>query len=156
MIINGNSVAVGPQTWLGSNAPGLALEPMLTCDPRSSLKSGQYFNPSCFTPPPRGQNGDLIWPYFQGPAYFNSDLGLYKNFHITERQSVQFRFSAFNFLNRPNKQFNVNGNSDTTLNFTNNSSANLLTSTNTNATTTGYPAYATGNRLIELALKYYF
>ncbi|HEX4771705.1 MAG TPA: TonB-dependent receptor [Bryobacteraceae bacterium] len=158
VLINGNSVGVGPMSWLGSNAAGLALVPKLTCDPRSGLQSGQYFNPSCFTVPAQGQNGDLIWPYIKGPKYINSDLALFKNFKIKEQQNIQFRFSAFNFLNHPNPQFNVGGgNTDVSLNFTNTAtSAHLLTSTNTNASTTGRPLYTVGNRVVEFAIKYNF
>ena len=36
--------------------------------------------------------------------YFNSDLTLIKNVHINEKQSLQFRLAAFNFLNHPNWQ----------------------------------------------------
>jgi len=157
VIINGNSVGVSTRTWLGSNAAGLVLQPLLTCDPRSNLASGQYFNPSCFAAPPQGQNGNLIWPYIHGPAFFNSDLALFKRFRITERQNVQIRFSAFNFLNHPNKQFGVNGNTDVSLNFTTlNSSTRLLSPTNSNASTNGSPAYRVGDRLIEFAVKYNF
>lgn len=157
VLINGNSVGISPMSWLGSNAAGLTLEPILTCDPRSGLKSGQYFNPSCFAPPPPGSQGDIIWPYIHGPAFFNSDLGVFKNFHITERQTVQFRFSAFNFLNHPNKQFGTNGTTDVSLNFTDTStSAHLLSPTNTNIATTGFPAFTVGDRVVEFALKYNF
>ncbi len=157
VLMNGNSVGVSAQSWLGSNAAGLVLEPLLTCDPRSGLKSGQYFNTSCFTPPPPGKNGDLIWPYIHGPAYLDTDLAIFKNFKITERQGLQFRFSAFNFINHPNKQFNLNGNSDVSLNFTNTSTgAHLLSPTNTNSVTTGYPAFEVGDRLVEFAIKYNF
>ena len=149
-----HTVGVGPMTWLGSNAPGLALEPVLTCDPRSHLSSGQHFNPSCFAPPAMGQQGSIIWPYIHGPAFFDSDLALFKNFRITERQSVQLRFSAFNFLNRPNPAFNINGNVDTTLSFS--GPGNVLSQTNTNTQTTGKPLYSVGDRLIEFAFKYYF
>ena len=41
----------------------------------------------------------------RGPAYFDSDLALFKNFQITERQKLQFRISAVNFLNHPLPQF---------------------------------------------------
>ena len=39
-----------------------------------------------------------------GPMYFNSDLTLIKNVHINEKQSLQLRLAAFNFLNHPNWQ----------------------------------------------------
>jgi hypothetical protein len=156
-LINGNSVGVSTMSWLGSNATGLTLEPLVTCDPKSNLRSGQYFNPNCFTPPPQGSNGTIIWPYIHGPAFFDSDLALFKNFKMGERQSFQFRFSAFNFLNHPNPQFGLNGTTDVSLNFTNTStSAHLLSPTNTNAATNGFPGFTTGNRLVEFAIKYNF
>jgi hypothetical protein len=148
-----HSVGAGPQTWLGSNAADLVLVPVLTCNPGANLKSGQYFNPSCFAPPAPGTNGTLVWPDIHGPAFFNSDLAVFKSFHITERQRVEFRFSAFNFLNHPNKQFELGGNNDLTLNF---NSGGPLSQTNTNSFLTGYPAHTVGDRLVEFAVKYYF
>jgi hypothetical protein len=38
-------------------------------------------------------------PYMGGPLYWNSDLTVMKNFKIKERQNVEFRVSAFNFMN---------------------------------------------------------
>jgi Carboxypeptidase regulatory-like domain len=146
---------ISPQNWIGTNATGLYLEPILTCDPRSGLKSGQYFNPNCFAPPPFGSQGDIVWPYIKAPPFFDTDLGIFKNFHITERQSIQFRFSAFNFINHPNAAFSQNGMSDVTLNFST-GATNLSGPTNTNVKTTGFPAYTVGNRLVEFAAKYYF
>jgi hypothetical protein len=151
---------ISPQTWLGSSATGLTLQPLLTCDPRSGLKSGQYFNPSCFTIPAQGQQGDIIWPYIRGPAFFDTDLGIFKTFHITERQSLQFRFSAFNFVNHPLPSFattsNDNTDVDMTLNFGTGGTTNLAARTNQNVKATGFPLYALGNRLCEFAVKYYF
>jgi hypothetical protein len=141
-VINGSTVGVNTTTWLGSNAANLALVPLVT-----------YFNPGCFTPPPQGQNGTLIWPYIHGPAFINSDLALFKDFRITERQKLEFRASAFNFLNHTRPQFNTNGNGDVALNFSANGN---LSPTNTNTTTTGFPQYRVGDRLVTLALKYYF
>jgi hypothetical protein len=132
----------------------LVLVPLLTCNPGANLKSGQYFNPACFAPPPLGSNGTLVWPNVHGPAFFDADMNLMKNFRITESQKLQFRISAFNFLNRPNPQFGAGGNSDLTLNFQ--GSGNILSQTNTNALTTGFPAHTVGSRVVELAVKYYF
>jgi len=94
------------------------LMPTLTCDPSKHLKSGQYFNPNCFGMPAFGQQGPFEWPYMRTPAYFDSDLALYKNFNITERQKLQFRIQAVNWLNHPLPQFNLAGVSDNQLNFT--------------------------------------
>ncbi len=95
---------VNTSTWFGSSSYNLFM-PTLICNPSKGLKSGQSFNPNCFGMPAYGQQGPLEWPYMRGPAYFDSDLALFKNFQITERQKLQFRISAMNFLNHPLGQF---------------------------------------------------
>jgi hypothetical protein len=154
-LTNGNMNVTYPGSYtsqieLGTTAyPSLV--PRLTCDPRSGLSSGQYFNPSCFAPPVAGQQGNYIWPYIKGPAFFNSDLAIYKNFKFKEHQDVQFRFSAFNFLNHPLPQFDANGsNNDVKLNLSSGSGVN------SNPLTTGYVANTVGRRVVEFALKYSF
>ena len=107
---------VNPSTWFGSSSYNL-LMPTLICNPSKNLKSGQSFNPNCFGMPAYGQQGPLEWPYMRGPAYFDSDLALFKNFNITERQKIQFRLSATNWLNHPLPQFGLAGNTDETLSF---------------------------------------
>ncbi len=143
----------GNQNILGTNAETLA--PILTCNPGANLRSGQYFNPNCFAPPTvQGQNGNIIWPNVTGPGYFDSDLGVFKNFNVTERQSLQVRLEMFNFLNHPLPQFNaLSNNADIQLNFDNNGA---LSTTNLNKTTTGAPQYAVGRRVLELSVKYSF
>lgn len=153
----------GQQQVLGSDGWGQgALTEVLVCDPRKGLQSGYYFNPSCFAPPTtQGSFGTIVWPYIKGPAYFNSDLGLYKNFKITERQTLQFRVQAFNFLNHPLPDFTLAGN-DTQLSFICNGCSNPspllsgLSMTNTNANTTGKPTFTGGRRVMEFSIKYMF
>jgi hypothetical protein len=109
---------INAATWFGSSSYNL-LMPTLICNPSKNLKSGQSFNDQCFGMPAYGQQGPLEWPYMRGPAYFDSDLALFKNFQITERQKLQFRISAVNFLNHPLRQFGLAGISDQQLNFSN-------------------------------------
>ena len=173
-----HSNGVNNSTWFGTSSVNNIL-PTLICDP-SKHASGLYFNPNCFGMPAYGQQGALIWPDIRGPAYFNSDLGLYKSFKITESQSVQFRISATNFLNHPLPQFNLAGNNDERLDFTarstmtennlsecqqlNGASATApcqvnivgISPTNTNTGLTGKPAFKNGSRQVTFALKYYF
>ncbi len=150
--------SVSNRTYLGTDS--IQLQPKLTCDPRNGIHGGMRFNPGCFAPPDPGTQGTIIWPYIKGPAYFNSDLSLFKNFKLKESQSVQFRFSAFNFLNHPLPQFNANGSSsDLKLNFISTdpvTGAQSLSQSNTNSQLTGKPAYEVGNRLVELAVKFNF
>jgi hypothetical protein len=144
---NLNGVGVNAQGILGTD--GIMLMPYLTCDPTKGLSAGQYFNPNCFQEPnQRGVNGPLIWPNITGPSYFGSDLGIYKNFKVRESQNVQFRFTAFNFMNHPNAQFGLAN--DINLTFAGPGGGN------TNNTTNGKPAYKVGRRVVEIALKYNF
>ena len=129
--------------------------PVVTCDPRTGLASGQYFNPNCFTVPAAGTQGDLIWPYMKGPSYFSSDLSLMKNFKIGEGKSIQFRVHGTNFLNHPNPQFSLNGAQDINLQLKI-PSTGAYAGTNQNPATTGFPEFTTGMRLIEFAAKFYF
>jgi len=107
---------ISTSTWFGSSSYNL-LMPTLLCNPAKGLPSGHYFNPSCFGMPAYGQQGPLEWPYMRGPAYFDSDLAVFKNFKITERQKLQFRLSAINFLNHPLSQFGLAGTTDEILSF---------------------------------------
>ena len=62
---------------------------------------------ACFAAPTTvGQNGPIFLPVAYGPGYFNSDLGMFKNFQITESKRLQFRVQAYNFLNHPLWSFN--------------------------------------------------
>jgi len=147
---------ISNQSILGTD--GIALEPYLTCNPASHLASGQYFNPSCFAEPAtRGVNGPLIWPTVVTPAFFDTDLGIYKNFKIHESQAIQFRLTAFNLPNHPLSRFGLNN--DVNLQFgcpTGQTCTSPSQWVNTNASTDGRPHAKIGNRSLEYALKYTF
>jgi hypothetical protein len=100
------------------------LAPQVVCDPRHHA-SGQYFNPNCFQQPAQGTYGTYVWPYIRNPAYFDSDLAVFKNFQITERQKIQFRLSATNWLNHPLNEFGLAGTGDEALNFTGHTSLSI-------------------------------
>ncbi len=166
--VNGNDAEVGNYTtsigtnqWFGSSQYAAGIMPVLTCDPRKGLAKGQYFNPACFSAPlppdanGTGQNGQFIWPYFRTPHYFGSDLAVFKAFRITDAQRIEVRISATNWLNHPNAQFGLNGNSDNTLLFNGLSSSSQITK-NSNVSTTGTPAAKLGYRWMQFAAKYYF
>lgn len=110
---------VNSAVWYGTDQTGGGYEgfyPLVTCDPRKHVFSGQYFNPNCFTTPALGQFGTKIWPYIKAPAYFDSDLGLYKSFKLTESKRIELRIQGTNFLNHPLPQFGLGGNGDESIN----------------------------------------
>jgi hypothetical protein len=104
--IPGTTQNISATSLLGT--PNIALTPIVTCDPKSNLAPHQFINLSCFTFPNQiGQNGPTTLPVVYGPAYFNADLGLFKNFNIHgERKKLQFRLNGYNFLNHPLWSFN--------------------------------------------------
>jgi hypothetical protein len=99
-----------------------------------------------------GQNGPTLLPAVYGPAFFDSDLGLFKNFQIKESMKLQFRIQAYNFLNHPNWSFPNNNN--LTLQFKQASpGSSTITQTNSNF---GITQFKQGQRIVELQVKFYF
>jgi len=67
-----------------------------------------WYNPAAFIVPPRapGQSfakeyGDARRGSLRGPAIYNVDTSLFKNFNFTENWKLQFRVEAFNLFNTP-------------------------------------------------------
>jgi hypothetical protein len=87
--------------------PDEAAAPTLVCDPRKGLKSGQFFNPSCFRAPVLGTSstspaiGDYNIPYLHGPRFQNDEIGLFKTFQFKGHQHLEVRAEGFNFANHP-------------------------------------------------------
>jgi Carboxypeptidase regulatory-like domain len=90
---------ISPETMYGT--PNIPVQPIVTCDPRKNVPDGYLFNPSCFAAPEVGQLGAFIFPYIKGQAYHNHDLSLFKNFALGNGRKLQFRLSAYNFINHP-------------------------------------------------------
>jgi len=143
--IPGTSINISNVSLLGT--PGIQLNPILTCNPSSGLGHNQYINPNCFSFPKNvGQNGPSVLPAIYGPAFFNSDLGMFKNFNISESKKLQFRFNAYNFLNHPLWSFNGNN-----LNLGFDGSTGKV-----NTPTFGTVTDKQGHRVVQLALKFFF
>jgi len=128
------SNSVNQSTFYGTSQNGggyASMLPLISCDPRKGKASGASFNPNCFTTPALGQLGTFNWPYIHAPGYFDSDLGIYKNFKISESKQVQFRIQATNFLNHSLRQFGLAGTGDDTINLQQNTTVQIpLTSIN--------------------------
>jgi hypothetical protein len=147
---NPSGITITNQSIIGTNAQ--QLNPLVTCNPKSGLSSHQYVNGACFAAPSVvGQNGPALLPVVYGPSYFNSDLGVFKNFSITETKKLQFRIQAYNFLNHPLWSFNGTGNLN--LNFTQDPTTQAITLNNPNF---GKTTTKEGNRILEFAVKFFF
>lgn len=128
-----------------------------SCNPRSNLGSHQYVNLSCFAVPAVGDYGKRQIGYIGGPSYFNSDLTIFKTFMVPGRGKVEFRASAFNWLNHPLRIFSTTDLLKPTF-----TTSDKSTFTNTSGSTlssgqkAGYADQKAGYRLGELSLKYTF
>ena len=154
--------------------------PTLTCNPVMShhekvpvsqanpFGGVRYLNPACFAPTTSGL-GSTHDTYLPGPAFFNSDLSVMKTVKISERQNVQFKLQAFNFLNHPLWSFNQN---DPYLHLTFNGQTRSDTQTGIEHVTQqggvlapsdaagdqyfGVASLRTGHRSIQLEARYWF
>ena len=107
---------------------GLPINVMCGCDPlrvnqftsRADYRPGgappqpdpvivpdRQLNIGAFMAPPAGRVGDVARGAFRGPAVYNWDFSLFKNFRFLETREVQFRTEMFNIFNTP--QFNLPG-----------------------------------------------
>ncbi len=176
--VNYKTYSINVENYLGTNNSNL--QPTVVCNPTQNLAKHQYFNASCFGVAPAGTNGYWQLPYIHGPAYFNSDLAVFKTFNITERQHVEFRVSGFNFLNHPLDSFQGGADSSISFNYqcgsvayTNGGPAcpygaghYALSSpvptpgtpyvVNGNQSASGYASTKYGRRVLELSAKYTF
>jgi hypothetical protein len=143
--IPGTAFNISNVSLLGT--PNIQLNPVLTCNPSAGLGHNQYINPNCFSfPKTVGQNGPSVLPAIYGPAFFNSDLGMFKNFNISESKKLQFRFNAYNFLNHPLWSFN---------------GSNLSLGFDSATGKVNTPLFGTvtekqGHRVVQAAVKFYF
>jgi hypothetical protein len=135
---------IDSDSYLGT--PDVSLQPLLTCDPRTNLRRRQFMRSDCFALPPQGgANGPMEFPYIHGPAYFQSDLTVVKDFKIREKQTLEFRAAAFNFLNYKLETFSkfIPGELN-------------LTYPAVNDPAFGTSTLNSGRRVMELSLKYSF
>lgn len=141
-------------SWLGT--PDLTLMPRILCDPSADLQKNQYVNYNCFAMPALGENGDYRMPYMHGPAFMNHDLTVTKNFKMSERKNLLFRFAAFNFLNHPLVSFNKSDSKPLQMTFQYLAAGQQMAPVNLQNQDFGMATAKYGNRLVELTVKFEF
>ncbi len=146
--LDANGQPVGLNAKLINGTPDISAQPILLCDPRKNLKPNQYVNGACFAQPTPGHNGSFIFPYIKGPGFINHDLSVFKNWEFSESKKLQFRLSAYNFINHAVWSFR-NGEPRLDLKF--DQQGKLIDSD-----VYGIPDTKFGRRLLQFALKFYF
>jgi hypothetical protein len=82
----------------GTQRASFAGTPRVDC---GSGKLTRCVNIDAFALPALYTYGDTPRNFLRGPGYVNFDWSLFKNFTITERAKLQFRWETFNTLNHP-------------------------------------------------------
>jgi hypothetical protein len=83
----------------GTQRANFAGTPRIDC---GSGKLTRCVNIDAFALPALYTYGDTPRNFLRGPGYVNFDWSLFKNFTITERTKLQFRWETFNTFNHPN------------------------------------------------------
>jgi hypothetical protein len=117
----------GNQFWNLTGDPSL--------EPTAFVNDATWFNRAAFTQPSAGTFGVQPRNILRNPGFWEWDLGIRKNFPVTEKQHLQFRTELFNAVNHPN----WGG-----------------ATSNPTSGTFGKVTSKSGNRTIQLALKYIF
>ena len=92
--------------------------------------ASQWLNPAAFGIPAAGTYGNSGRNRFRGPGLWQADLGIAKQFRLTERIALDFRTEMFNLFNRAQFGNPVNNISTPTI-------GRILTTANDGATGTG-------------------
>jgi hypothetical protein len=128
-----------------TGSPSVPVMPVLTCDPRGS--GDVLAKAECFAAPTAGSNGNFVFPNIEGPSYVNHDFSLFKNFPFATNKKFQFRLSAYNVFNHPQRAPDDARNLD-------------LTYANGVQTNANFGLLPTdnkyGRRLLQMAFKFYF
>ena len=157
----GIGTGIGDATYFGTDE-NIPIMPVLTCNPTQGLVKFQILNGKCFNAPAVGTQGGKAFPYMHTTPYFDNDLAIYRSFHIHERQQVQLRVSAFDWLNHALPEFSSDA-TPYTLKYNVDYSTKTITP-NYNQSNTGAEAFgvmpsktqAPYQRIIELNVKYSF
>lgn len=69
---------------------------------KPGIPGGRQFNPSAFSVPLTGQNGNIPRNFLRGFGENEVNLAIRREFPVYEQLHLQFRIEAFNLLNHPN------------------------------------------------------
>jgi len=97
-VVGGSFFAAGTQLAPRPNViPGIPLEIR-----GSQFPGGKIFNRAAFSSAPAGTQGNLGRNVLRGFGAWQADVGVQRQFHLTDRVGLRFRAEFFNIFNHPN------------------------------------------------------
>jgi hypothetical protein len=82
-----------------NDRPNVVGNPELDANRPRAEVVGRWFNPDAFTQNLTGQDGNASRNILDAPGMKNIDLGIFRNFRLTENSKLQFRAEATNAFN---------------------------------------------------------
>ncbi len=89
---------------IGTQRPNYVHAPKSTCNANSYISGAKIscIDVTAYSLPPLYTFGNVHRNDLTGPGQINVNYSMFKNFHVFERLSMQFRAEAFNLFNHPN------------------------------------------------------
>jgi hypothetical protein len=91
-LTDGADLTGGSEGW----RPDIVGNPELPANQRSF---DRWFNTAAFARPAKGTHGEAPSVVVRGPGMNNSNVALFKNFHVRDRVNLQIRAEAYNVFN---------------------------------------------------------
>jgi outer membrane receptor protein involved in Fe transport len=88
-------------TAAGADRPNVIGDPNLPSDRSRGEQIDEWFNTDAFVVNGPGEYGNHGRNSLRGPGFFNTDLGLFKNFSLFDQHELEFRLEVFNLFNKP-------------------------------------------------------
>jgi len=98
IVTSSRSASAAPYGYTVNQRPDLV--PGVSLTPAGGSTAQQWINPAAFSIPTDGTFGNTGRDIARGPGLYQLDMGLAKQFSLTEHTSLQFRWEAFNIFNR--------------------------------------------------------
>ena len=98
-VLVNRSASQTPDGNTNSQRPNLV--PAVSLTPPGGKNIARWINPAAFSVPANGTWGDSPRDVARGPSVWQIDMGMAKQFLLTERANLQFRTEVFNIFNHP-------------------------------------------------------
>jgi Carboxypeptidase regulatory-like domain len=98
-VLVNRSASQTPDGNTNSQRPNLV--PAVSLTPPGGKNIAKWINPAAFAVPANGTWGDSPRDVARGPGVWQIDMGMAKQFLLTERVNLQFRTEVFNIFNHP-------------------------------------------------------
>jgi hypothetical protein len=99
---NGRDIALDGSNRTSRQRPNVVGNPIISGDRSKQDVLNHYFNVGAFAYPAPGTFGNMPRNAYDGPGFFQLDLGIFRTIRVAESKQLQIRSEFFNLPNRAN------------------------------------------------------